>query len=116
MKKFVQLLTVQNTNNIECLRLFHDQVETSVRNPKTFGVELNTYGSLLITLLTEKLPDDLRLQIARKFDKDKWELPEILNLLKKELEAKERSSIILSHTSDQYQDHVISPLLVKGGT
>ena len=54
--------------------------------------------------------------MARKFDKDKWELPEFFNLVKKELEAKERSSIILSHTFDQYQDHAISPLLVKGDT
>ena len=60
------------------------------------------YGSLLIPSLTEKLPDDLRLRIARKLDNDVWELSEILNLVKNELEAKERSSFMLSHTSDQY--------------
>ena len=32
------------------------------------------------------------------------------------LEAKERSSFILCHTSDQYQDRTTSPLLVKGDT
>ena len=116
MKKFVQLPAVQNSNNVECLRLFYDQVETSVRNLKTLGVEINTYGSLLIPLLTEKLPDDLRLRIARKFDNDVWELSEVLNLVKNELEAKERSSFMLSHTSDQYQDHTTAALLVKGGT
>ena len=74
---------------------FYDQVETSVRNRKTLGVEIKPYGSLLIPLLTEKLPDDLRLRIARKFDNDVWELFEILDLFKNELEVKERSSFML---------------------
>ena len=70
VKKFVQLPAVQNSNNVECLRLFYDQVETSVQNLKTLGVEISTYYSLLIPLLTEKLSNDLRLRIARKFDND----------------------------------------------
>ena len=65
MKKFVQLPAVQNSKNLECLRLFYDQVETSAWNLKASGVEINVYSSLLIPLLTEKLPDDLRLRIAR---------------------------------------------------
>ena len=102
VKVFFQLPAVQNSSNVQCLRFFYDQVEASVRNLKTLGVEINTYGSLLIPLWTEKLPDDLRLRIARKLDNDVWELSEILNLVKNELEAKERSSFMLSHTSDQY--------------
>ena len=66
MKKSVQLPAVQNSNNVECLRLFYYHVETSVRNLKTLGVEINTYGSLLILLLTKRPPDDLRLRIAQK--------------------------------------------------
>ena len=100
VKKFVQLPAVQNSNNVECLRLFYDQVETSVQNLKTLGVEISTYDSLLIPLLTEKLSNDLRLRIARKFNNDVWELSEILNLVNNDLEAKERSSFMLSHTSD----------------
>ena len=47
----------------------------------------------------------MRLRIARKFDSDVRELSEILNLFKNKLEAKERSSFMSSHTSDQYLDH-----------
>ena len=42
---------------------------------------------------------------------DVWELSEILNLVKNEFKAKERSSFMLSHTSDQYQDHTTAALL-----
>ena len=55
MKKFVQLPAVQNSNNVKWLRLFYDQVETSVRNLKTLRVEINTFGSLLIPLLTRSV-------------------------------------------------------------
>ena len=55
MKKFVQLPAVQNSNNVKWLRLFYDQIETSVRNLKTLGVEINTFGSLLIPLLTRSV-------------------------------------------------------------
>ena len=58
----------------------------------------------------------MRLRIARKSDNDGWELSEILNWIKNELEAKERSSFMLSYTSDQYQDHATTALLVRGGT
>ena len=116
MKIFLQLTAVENSNNVECLRLFYDQIETSVQNLKTLGVEINKYGSLLIPLLTEKRPDDLSLRIAEKFENDVWDIFEILNLVKNELEGKERSSFMLSHTSDQYLDHTAAALLVKGGT
>ena len=32
MKKFVRLPAVENSNNVECSRLFYDQVKTRVRN------------------------------------------------------------------------------------
>ena len=70
MKIFLQLTAVENSNNVECLRLFCNQIETSVQNLKTLGVEINTCGSLLRPLLTEKPPDDLHLRLARKFDND----------------------------------------------
>ena len=57
--KSIKFPAVENSRNVECLRLLYDQVETIVRNLKTLRVEINTYGSLLIPLLTEKLPDDL---------------------------------------------------------
>ena len=47
MKKFVQLPAVQKSYNVECLRLFYDQVETSVRNLKTLGVETTCITALL---------------------------------------------------------------------
>ena len=42
-------------------------------------------------LLNEKLPNDIRFNLARKFKDDVWKLDEMLIFLKTEIEAKERS-------------------------
>ena len=72
----------------------HDEVKTSVRNLETLYVENSTYGSLLVPLLTEKLPNDLRIGLSRKFENGIWNLNEMLDFLRLEVEAKERSAAI----------------------
>ena len=58
---------------------------------KLRGIRTSSYGSLLIPMLTSKLPTDLRTLFTRKFTGNVWLLDELLVFLKNELEAKERS-------------------------
>ena len=97
MQKFVLLPSVKNRQDVAGLRKLFDQVESSVRNLKSLKVETNSYGSLLVPLLNEKLPNDMRERIAHKFDNDAWSSDDMLNFLKRELEAKERSFISWRH-------------------
>ena len=75
------------------LRKLFDKVENSVINLKTLSVEPDTYGSLLVPLINEKLPNDLKLLIARQFDSDVWSWSKVLEYLKKEIEAKEKATL-----------------------
>ena len=50
-------------------------------------MDTSGYGALLVPLLIEKLPLNLRQSIAKKFENDIWELPEMLKILKGDLEA-----------------------------
>ena len=70
MKKLVSIPRVKNPNDVLNFRKHLDQVESSVRNLKPLKVETNSYGQLLVPLLNEKLPNDLRLRIAREFEND----------------------------------------------
>ena len=63
-----------------------------MRNLRTLGIEPLSYGSLLTPLLTEKLPDDLKLIISRKFKNEIWNLEDLLKYFKEELHAKENCS------------------------
>ena len=57
-------------------------------------IETGSYGQLLVPLLNEKLPNDLRLRIAREFENEVWLLDDMLGISKKEVERKERSILV----------------------
>ena len=59
---------------------------------KTLSVEPDTHASLLVPLINEKLPDDLK--ILHQFDSDVWSLSKMLEYLKKETEARERTAAL----------------------
>ena len=53
-------------NNVQVLRLLHEQIECSMQNLR-FYVDISTYEFLLVPLVTEKLPNNSRVLIARKY-------------------------------------------------
>ena len=63
-------------------------------------MDTSGYGALLVPLLIEKFPFNLRQSIAKKFENDIWELPEVLKILKGDLEVKERSIAVGSTDSE----------------
>ena len=85
----VKLSRVTTMNNVKDLRIIYDKVESSERNLTTLGIEPLSYGSLLTPLLTEKLPDDLKVIISHKFKNEIWNLEDWLKYFKEELHAKE---------------------------
>ena len=94
MTKFVQLPKITSSSNEKGLRNMYDQIEISARNLKSLDIDITTYGSLLVPLLNDKLPLELRVILSRKFENDIWRLDAILKCLKTEVEAKERSMFI----------------------
>ena len=88
MQQFVSLPKFKSANDTSGLRKLFDEVENSVRNLKTLSVDPDTYGSLLVPLINEKLPNDFKLLIAHQIDSDVWSLSKLLKHLKNEIEAK----------------------------
>ena len=90
MNMFVSLEKVSDDKDIKALRKLLDQTETTIRNLGSLDVKPESYGTLLIPLINDKLPDSIRLNIAKKFDNDLWDIETFIKLLQKEIEAKER--------------------------
>lgn len=88
---FVQILKTQNSNDIKRLQFLCVSIETSFNILKSLRVETSSYSSLIVPLLNKKLPNDLRVVIARNFENNIWTLDEMLKYLKIELYAKELS-------------------------
>ena len=55
------------------------------------------YGSFLIPVIMGKLPADVRLQIARVTTREAWDVEEILQVVKREVEAREISEGVKIH-------------------
>ena len=88
-------------NDVKALRRLYDVVESNVRSLKSLGVPAESYGSLLSTVVMNKLPTELRLIIGRKIGDDDWKLDVILEELLKEVETRERIANVNNPSSTQ---------------
>ena len=64
MDVFVKIEKVKSLNDVARLRKLYDSVEMSLRNLTELGVETGTYGTLLINILFDRLPDGLKIIIV----------------------------------------------------
>jgi len=92
------LLKLQNSRNdcIDRLRTIYDSINVHIRGLESLGITAESYGSLLIQIIMAKMPRDITLRVARKTSEDIWDIDEILEIIRKELEANEISSKIIA--------------------
>lgn len=83
---------ITSSGNVSALRKQYDSIEANIRALKALGVNVASYGSLLVSVLVQKLPSDLKLIVGRELTGG-WQLPEIMKVLNRELEARERTTI-----------------------
>ena len=66
MDVLVKLRKADNIKDIDKLRNLVS-LETGVRNLVDLGVEKTSYGTLLISIIFDRIPTELKLLISRKF-------------------------------------------------
>ncbi|CAB4031144.1 PREDICTED: uncharacterized protein LOC107346460, partial [Paramuricea clavata] len=92
MDILLNLEPVTSPHNLKGLRTLYDTVESHIRALKSLGVQAETYGNLLCSMLLNKLPQELCIIVSREVQGDVWELGHLLELIEKELEARERAT------------------------
>ena len=88
-----------STDRLSSLRFVCDSLSVHVRGLQSMGISSDQYGSLLIPIIMAKLPNDVRLAIARKASSNVWKIDELLNTIKFEVEAREASETAKTSTS-----------------
>ena len=71
-----------------------NSLETSVRNLTDLNVERNSYGTLLISIIFDRIPNELRIIISRNFKNDVWDLRNLIDIFKLELFSRKRWTLI----------------------
>ena len=93
MDQLLNVSSVTTATNLSGLRRLFDAVENHVRSLKSLGVASESYGSLLSSVLLNKLPEEVRLLISRKVPEDDWSLDSLMKELQDELQARERVAL-----------------------
>ena len=68
---------------------------------ESLGVTANQYGSLLIPVIMAKLPNEIKLQVARNTADEVWEMSTILEILLKEVDTREVNEMVKASTDNR---------------
>ncbi len=96
MDALLRLNAIVDMSELSKIRGLYDKIETHVRSLQNLGISSESYGSLLIPVIVNKLPVELQLVISRKLDKANWDVEKFMEEFKTELEARERCNVINS--------------------
>ena len=89
MEALLKLQPVDTMPNVKRIRGVLDNLEIQVRGLHALGIDSAQYGALLIPILMEKLPEELRLIVSW----DNLELTSAIQAVKSEVEARERGGM-----------------------
>ena len=78
-----------NGDRVSQLRFLYDKISVHVRGLESLGVPANKYGSLLIPVIMAKLPNEILIQVARNTDNEVLKIYTKLEILLKEVDARE---------------------------
>ena len=90
MDVLITVPAVTGNHDVKPLSRLHDTVESNVWSLRSLRVPADSYGSLLSTVVMNKLPNEFHLIIGRKIGDNDWKLDVILEELLKEVETRER--------------------------
>ena len=102
MDILLNLDAVTSSYNLRGLRRLFDLVESNVRGLRSLGVPPESYGSLLSSVLMNKLPQEFRLLVSRDIKDGEWELDSLMRVVEKEIDARESSN---THPTQPQRKH-----------
>ena len=94
MDALVNLPAVTNAKDLKAVRQLCDDVEAHTRALAALGRTSDQYGELLLPILMNKIPKEIRLDICSKVEQKSWALPQVISQLKEELANRERCEYV----------------------
>ena len=88
------------TSTIVSLRMFQEKMESYIRGLQSLGQGQESFGNLLVSVILGKLPADVMRNMTRDHGNNKWQLQDLRQALKKEIDILE--SELLTLTSEMH--------------
>ena len=93
MDGILQLPALTSLHDVQGLRRLYEKTESHVGGLKSWGIEVESYGNLIIWILMQRLPPGLRIAATKKMEEDGWSMEKLLTFIQKEVEARERATL-----------------------
>ena len=89
MEVLLKLPIVSSVHGTKKLCDVHDNIEINIQSLKAFGIESESFVNLLVPVVMEKIPSELRLIISCKFgNEETWNFD--VKCTESELEARKK--------------------------
>ena len=111
--------SVTSPHNLKGLRHLYDSVETQIRGLRALGVPSESYRSLLMSVLMNKLPQELCLTVSREITDRDLNLDALMRVTEREIDARERactSSCSSQQSRNQTKDTLTAAAMVSSAT
>ena len=115
MESLLKINKIRSPDNIKGLRMLYNHVESCVRNLRSLKLDTAGYGSLLIPILKDRLPDEIIMVIARKFGGNKWTLEQVMDYFNAELRAQENCAGVNTTRSSSFENQKKGGLFTASG-
>lgn len=93
INKMLNVMPVVDAKDIGRLRSLFDTVESHYRGLRALGVDESSYAAIVVPVILQKLPENIRLTITRGNDYLEWTVEEMLEHLLKEVELREEQTL-----------------------
>ncbi|XP_006820624.1 uncharacterized protein LOC102804018 [Saccoglossus kowalevskii] len=79
-------------NNTDSIRSFYDSLKKHIRGLKSLEKSEENYGDLLVPIVFEKLPTNLKTQISRDHGNKAWTIQELRESIQREIHANQAAN------------------------
>ena len=98
-----------NTSRTSQLRYVYDKISVHVLGLASIGISSEQYGSMLIPIIMSKIPNEIRVVVARGNTAKVWNMDESLGTIKVEREALEVSEGVQKSSQSTKKHGAVPP-------
>ena len=94
MEELYKLGSCSTSERSNSLRFVYDKISVHIHGLSLLGVASDQYNGLLIPVIMSKLPNEVQVRIARETKGTVWKIEELMDVIKREVEAREVSESV----------------------
>ena len=87
----LRLTAVTSWHDVKGLQWLYDAIKANVRGLKVLQVQVESYGSLMVAILMNKMPSEIWLIVSLTLKTDKWDFNDMMQIMEQEVDAREHS-------------------------